>query len=130
LNTKEDFFLSEEAAEWIGLKKSEYLSLLIAQLSDDDFGFEEFHDYDEFIPQTIGQPDRMYQDSSGLFRLRTCMRTYSELTHFHHIVIGALIPDQDSGDEVFVPVLSFVTRKESLVRQWSIGEELGRPLLN
>jgi len=62
MDTKESFFLTEEAANWIGQKKSEYLSVLINLSSRDDFGFEEYHLYDHLIPQTIEHPDQLFDD--------------------------------------------------------------------
>lgn len=130
MDHKEDFFLSEEVAEWIGLKKSEYLSKLIMQMIAGDFGFEEFHLYDYLIPQTIGEPDRAYEDKSDSYPLRTCVRTYAQKITFHHVVIGALIHDGATKTDVLIPVLSFVTKKEEVVREWTAGESLPRPTLN
>jgi hypothetical protein len=46
----------------------------------------------------------------------------------HQVVIGALIPDQEKN-EIFVPILSFVTRHESLIKILCTGD-ISRGLLN
>lgn len=129
MDTKEDFFLTEEAAEWIGQKKSEYLSKLIMQLGEDDFRFEEFHLFDHLIPETIGGPDRAFEDRSDTWVLRTSIRSYQNEFTFHQIVVGALIPEKN-GAEVLVPVISFVTKKVAVVKEWSVGESITHPTLN
>ena len=44
---------SEEFLEWVGLKKSEYLSWLITELDSSDLGFESFHKFDHLIGSTL-----------------------------------------------------------------------------
>jgi hypothetical protein len=129
LDSKENFFLTDEAAEWIGLKKSELLSELINQLTGDDFGFEEFHKFDHLITQTIEFPDRIFADTSEDFEQRTYIRTYKQDIQIHQLVIGAIVKDQTKND-VFVPVLCFVTKKEDLALKWSKGKLLSKQVLN
>lgn len=129
MDTKEDFFLTEEAAEWIAQKKSEYLSELVGQIAGDDFGFEEFHLFDHLIPQTISGPDRAFDDKSDTWVIRVMVRSYQNQFTFHHIVVGALIPEKQ-GSEVLVPIISFVTKRAEVVKAWSRGEPLARPTLS
>jgi len=117
MDTKENFFLTEEAANWIGQKKSEYLSILINLSSRDDFGFEEYHLYDHLILQTIEHPDQTFDDNSDTYRIRLYLHTYQEKITFHQIVLGALIPDQNRVD-VFIPVITFVTKNQGMVTHW------------
>lgn len=130
MDHKEDFLLSEEAAEWIGLKKSEYLSKLIMQMGDDDIGFEQFHQFDHLIAETLVSPDRAYEDSSDSFKLRISVRTWEDNIPFHQVVVTAIIPDLTSNQEVHVPVLTFVTRNVEVLNQWRWGDPIARPTLN
>lgn len=127
MDSRDEFYLPEEVIEWISLKKSEYLSKLIELQEKDDFGFEEFHRFDSHLPDTIGNPDRAYQNNEEDFAIRTCVKSYPG---FHQVAVGALIPDQESKDLVFVPILNFVSKKERLIQEFSIGEAMPRPTLN
>jgi chromosome condensin MukBEF complex kleisin-like MukF subunit len=127
---KDDFYLSEEAADWLALKKSEFLSELIGVLPPDDLGFEKFHEFDDLIPSTIEQPDRSYMSKNDDFPLQVFVRSYpyrSEVVH--HVILGALIPDQQRQD-VFVPVLIFATLKNSVAGHFLKGEKQKGPTLN
>ncbi len=127
---KDSFYIPEEVAEWIGLKKSEYLSKLIEKSSPDDLGFEDYHRYDAGIPGTIEKPDKTFETIIDHIKVRTYLRTYQEKFAYHQIVIGAVIPDKSSGNEVYVPILSFVTKKNELVREFCQGEVKNHYTLN
>lgn len=130
LDNREDFYLPEEVVEWIGLKKSELLTILIEKMKDDDYGFEEFQSFDHLLPQTIEAPDRAFEEKNDDFPIRTCIRTWPYKTQLHQIIIGAIIPDKNSLAEVFVPILSFVTKKDSVVKEFCRGQIIDRPPLN
>lgn len=130
MEKREDFNIPEEAAEWIGLKKSEYLSKLIGLLGPDDFGFEEFHLYDNHIPETIENPDKAFQEIIDGHKVRTYIRTYSERAVYHQVVLGVLINDDEKNATVFIPILSFVSRKRELVKEFSAGSVITAPTLN
>jgi hypothetical protein len=130
LDPKENFYLNEEDAEWVGLKKSEYLSRLIESVGPTDFGFEEYHLFDHLIHGTIQAPDRsMTYDEDGR-EMRSYLKSYMEKENFHQFVIGVVIFDAEKKSEVFVPVIVFVTRDEELVKKFTIGQSLVRPILN
>lgn len=130
MDTKDEFFIPEEVIEWIGQKKSEYLSKLIELVSDDDFGFEDYHQFDQHIPETIGEADRVFEETVDSQIIRTCVKTYVQDKRFHQVVLGTVIPDENSEAMVFVPILSFVTNKDELVREFADGEAVSRPTLN
>jgi hypothetical protein len=130
VDQEEDFFLPEEAVEWIGRKKSEYLSQLIENAEKDDFSFEEIHNFNELVPTTIGEPDRSYQDDADDYPVRTFVRTYEVGEQFHQVVIGGVFLDPKSQNEVVVPILVFVSRKEKLVSVFLRGESVQRQVLN
>jgi hypothetical protein len=130
MEKREDFAIPEDVAEWIGLKKSEYLSKLIGLLGEDDFGFEEFHLFDDKIPETIESPDRAYEEVQDGYRVRTFVKSYSGKTPFHQIVLGVLVNDDELNASVFIPILSFISRKDNVVKEFSVGEVVTRQTLN
>lgn len=130
MEKRDDFYIPEEIAEWINLKKSEYLSKLIQLQPAGDIGFEEFHLYDPHIPGTIENPDKAFESNDDHQTIRTYVRSYIVDDHFHQIVIGAVIEDKTKAANVFIPILSFVTRKNEVVLEFSIGDVITRPTLN
>jgi hypothetical protein len=117
----DEFYLPEEIVEWLGLKKSEYLSRLIVNIKPDDFQFEEYLRFEKYLPETLSLPDWSLETIEDNQKVKTFCRTYADPEVFHQIVIGALIQDQESAD-VFIPILSFVTKDESLIKIFSAGE--------
>lgn len=124
----DEFYLPEDVIEWLGLKKSEYLSRLIEHIDQDDIQFEEYLRFDELIPSTLSLPDWSIETLEDNQRVKTFCRTFADPEMLHQIVIGALVPDQEQRD-VFIPIISFVTRKEKMVNLFSAGK-ISRPTLN
>jgi hypothetical protein len=124
------FSIPDELESWIGLKKSEYLSLLIENLPEGDFGFEEYHLFDDKIQGTVETPDRSYEEVKDGNPVETFVRTYSDSKMFHHVVIGTTYIDRKNELEIFLPILTFVTRSEELVGLFSVGRSKSRPTLN
>ena len=129
MEKRDDFYVPEEVAEWIGLKKSEYLSKLIQNQDGDDIGFEDFHLFDSYIAGTIEAPDKSYERDEDNQRIRTYLKSYSEASGFHQVVVGVLLDDQNKAF-VFIPILSFVSRKDGLIKEFCQGEVLKAPTLN
>ncbi len=130
MDTKDNFLVPEEVAEWIGLKKSEYLSELIQLALPGDFDFAEYHQFNHLVPETIQDADRVFQSSADQFELRTFVKSYSLPTHLHQVVIAVMLPDLKTKDLVLVPILCFVTRKDELAKKFSVGKLISRPTLN
>jgi hypothetical protein len=130
LDSKENYYLSEEDAEWVGLKKSEYLSRLIGLIGPTDIGFEEYHKFDDQIHGTITTPDRTYVFKEDGRDMRTYLKSYLQGQIFHQIVLGVIIPDDKNKSEIFVPVLIFVTRSEEVVKEFATGESKNSRILN
>jgi hypothetical protein len=122
------FYLPEDVIEWLGLKKSEYLSKLIVNIEPTDFQFEEYHRFEEHLPETLSLPDWSIETLEDGFKVKTFCRTFGHPEVFHQMVIGAVIADQEKND-VFIPILTFVTRTESLIKLFSDGK-ITRPTLN
>lgn len=130
MEKREDFFIPEDVADWIGLKKSEYLSNLIEKQPSDDLKFEEFHLFDGHIQTTIENPDKAFEYKEDDQVLRVYVRTYVERVKFHQVVIGVLIDDKKNKAAVFVPILCLVSKSDEVVREFCKGEVISRPTLN
>ena len=130
MEKRDDFFIPEDMAEWIGLKKSEYLSRLIQNQPRGDFKFEEFHLFDVHIPSTIENPDKAFEFKEDEHTQRTYLRTYNDKVIFHQIVVGVLVDDKQNKASVFVPIICFVTKDDRLVAEFTRGEVISRPVLN
>ena len=129
MEKREDFYIPEETAEWIGLKKSEYLSKVIEIQDAADIGFEEFHLFDDFVMGTIERPDKTYEFEDDRQRIRSYVKTYAEKGSFHQVVVGVMLNDQDKA-WVFIPILTFVTKNEKLVKEFGKGEAILTHTLN
>lgn len=127
MEKQDEFYLSEDAQEWIGLKKSEYLSKLIENQPAGDYGFEDFHRYDHLIASTIETPDEVWEKHES-FPIQVFVRTYE--TDLHHILIGGIFPEEQKKNLVYVPILSFVTKGQELAMLFCEGEKKRRPVLN
>lgn len=130
MSDDEKFHIPDEVHEWLGLKKSEYLSKLIENQTPDDFGFEEFHLFDQKIQETVENPDKSFEETQDSYNIRTYFKTYSDARMIHHVVIGSIYEDKENKVEVFLPILTFVTRKEELLEVFSVGTVVTRPTLN
>lgn len=130
MDSRDEFYLPEEVVEWINLKKSEYLSLLIEKGIPGDFGFEEFHYFNDLVPQTIETPDKSFEDEIDQNVVRTFIKTYSAPVYFHQVIIGGIFMDQKNQAEVFVPIIVFVTKKAETVHLFSRGKVISRPTLS
>jgi hypothetical protein len=123
----DEFYLPNELVEWLGLKKAEYLSKLIEHVSTNDFQFHEYATYDRLIPQTLQYPDWTAELKEDGQKVRIYVRNYFPQEGLEQVVIGAVIADQKNED-VFVPIIAFVTRDGNLVRLFHPG--YGGPILN
>lgn len=130
MEKRDDFFIPEDVIEWINLKKSEYLSKLIQFQANGDYGFEEFHLFDQYIPGTIENPDKSFETTIDSQKVRIYLKTYKVKSFFHQVVIGAVVPDKEKNANVYVPIISFVTRFDELVKEFCVGEVISRPTLN
>jgi len=129
LNIKENFFINEETVEWIALKKSEYLSQLIIDFTDDDYDFEDFHLFDSYITSTLDKPDEIYRSFEDDQEINIFYRTYKNDLEFHQIIISLVILDENN-QKVVIPILTFVTKKHDLVLKWCTGERVLNKMRN
>ena len=130
MSEEDEFLIPDNVEEWIGLKKSEYLSKLIENGRPEDFGFEEYHLFDHKMQETIEAPHRSFEEVQDGLMVQTYIKTYSDSKMFHHIVIGTMYSDRKNKGEIFLPILSFVTRFEELVGIFCVGTPKGRPQMH
>jgi len=130
MEKREDFYIPEELVEWVSLKKSEYLSKIIQLQTADDIGFEEFHLFDQYIPDTIENPDKAFETEEDQQKVRIYIRSFSEKFGFHQVVVGVVMDDKASKSNVFIPIITFVSKNVSLVKEFCVGEVITRPTLN
>jgi hypothetical protein len=128
LDFEEEFLLPDEIAEWIGLKKSEYLSQLIMVMENDDFGFEEFTKFDKYIPETIQTPDKLYQFVEDGYPIQIYLKAGQDPVFNFQVVIGMVMPEKNTDGQIFVPIISFVTRKEKVLEEFVKGDLVKKPL--
>ena len=130
MEKRDDFLIPEELGEWIGLKKSEFLSKLIEHMHPDDFSFEEFHQFNDLVSGTIEKPDAAYEMKLDKQILRSYMRAYPNEGGLFQVALGVLVPDESTNSQVYIPILIFVSRNMELVRDFMQGEPINRPTLN
>ena len=124
----DEFYLPEDLVEWIGLKKSEYLSRLIQSAPEHDLSFDQYQKFDRLIPSTLSLPDWSVELKEDDQRIKIYCRSHHEDEAFFQIIVGVIILDQ-SQSEVLVPILTYVTRFEFITRLFSGGSP-SRPILN
>jgi hypothetical protein len=115
---------SEEFLEWVGLKKSEYLSWLITELGSDDFGFETFHKYDHLIASTLERPDEIWYSKAEDFPLQFYHKFYSQ-ENLIQIVVMAMEKNRPQG----IPILSVVTKFQKIASFFKQGQRSEGSLL-
>lgn len=130
MEKREDFYIPEELIEWVSLKKSEYLSKLIQMQTSQDIGFEEFHLFDKHIPETIEGPDKAFETEEDQQKVRIYVRSFSGEFNFHQVVIGVVMDDKETKSNVFIPIITFVSKNVDLVKEFCVGEVITRPTLN
>jgi hypothetical protein len=130
MEKREEFLISEELAEWIGLKKSQYLSKLVERWVPGDISFEAYTLFDSFISNTIEQPDKVYELLEDDQKVRTYVKTFTERSGFNQLVLGVVVEDGKNSAHVFIPILTFVTRSHELVKAFSDGTVISGHLLN
>jgi len=130
MEKREDFYIPEELIEWVSLKKSEYLSKLIQMQTPLDIGFEEFHLFDKHIPETIEGPDKAFETEEDQQKVRIYVRSFSGEFNFHQVVIGVVMDDKATKSNVFIPIITFVSKNVDLVKEFCVGEVITRPTLN
>ena len=124
---KDEFLLPAEVMEWVGLKKSEYLATLITHHQNHDIKIEEYHQFNYLMEETIARSDRSFTDEVEGNRLHVYLKSYS---HGTQVVVGAVFQDPQKNSDVFVPILTFISKDNDLIKLFAVGKPLSSPTLN
>jgi hypothetical protein len=105
-------------------KKSHLLGNILIERSQDDIPFEDFLKYDQFLSDTMDNPDEIFEekDREGdrlFYYLKTIVD--HKLGNFFYIVIT--MKNKDSGEEVLYPIISFPTNDYKLYNQYRHGDK-------
>jgi hypothetical protein len=79
------------------------------------------------MEETIARSDKSYADEVDGNRLHIYVKSYS---HGTQVVVGAVFPDPNKNSDVFVPVLTFMSKDNDLIRLFAVGKPLSSPILN
>lgn len=127
--------ISEEAIvedtqfiELLESKKSHLLGDILSQRKDSDIPFEDFNLYDSYLEETLTNPDEIFEkkDREG-DRLTHFLKSFVDKKYgsFFYVVIGMKkVTNQESGEELFYPILSFPTNDMGLFKDFRVGERI------
>lgn len=125
--------IPREAMEDLELKKSEYLAGLLEKRETEDIPFEEFAEYDQYLPLTIEDPDEIYasEDDSG-DSIRTYIKSFQiKGRPFFYVVVCMKVEIQKPQDhEALLPVISFPSTDQDLYKNYAVGERISEMLKN
>lgn len=125
--------LANELIEEIESKKSFLLAEMLTKRSPGDIELEEFPSYDEYLDQTLQNPDEVYEfeDESGDI-LHTCIRSYQiGKLPFFYILLTLPYKVPGSDDKItLIPILGFPSVDKELYPQYAIGRRVDENLKN
>ena len=105
-------------------KKSHLLGSILVERKSDDIPFEDFLKYDQFLTETMDEPDEIYEikDREGdrlFYYLKTIVD--HKLGNFFYIVIS--MKNKEANEEVLYPIISFPTNDYTLFNQYRTGDK-------
>jgi hypothetical protein len=125
--------VEEEMIESIELKKSNLLADLLEERSPSDIPFEKFHLYDEFVENTLQEPDEVFLDTDQEGdKVLTYIKAH-ELngTSFYYFCICMKYEaSQKEGMETLLPILTFPSLDGELYEMYKKGTKLTGALKN
>jgi hypothetical protein len=125
--------LPEDVVEDIEMKKSEYLAKLLETRSEEDVPFENFPEYDEYLPMVLDEPDEIYSqtDESG-DDVKVFIKSFKikKQTFFYiAICIEVALPELEE-QKALLPVLGFPSHDANLYKEYAYGEKLNQMTKN
>lgn len=128
----EELINDPEVLETVERLKSSYLAEMLAERSEADIPFENFDLYDEYIPQTLEDPDEIYQTQDDIDdEVYTYIRSFSvDQKSFYYFVLCIMAGHHDEDEEIMMPFISFPTVDGSLYDKFRKGERLHGSLKN
>ncbi len=122
---KEDELLpvGEELLYTLEQKKSVFLANLLRERKDDDIPYEEFHDYNHLMENTLSSPDEIYsyqdQDSDTVLTYVKGHEAKDQGPIFYFVLCLKTI---SSVSEEILPILGFPTRSGELANKYRKGK--------
>jgi hypothetical protein len=125
--------LATELIEDIESKKSFLLAEMLIKRSVGDIELEEFPSYDEYLDQTLQNPDEVYEfeDDAGDI-LHTCIRSY-QIGKLPFFYILLTLPYQGPGSDkkiTLIPILGFPSVDKELYPKYAVGKRVDKNLKN
>ena len=124
---QESIEVDEETMQIIENKKSNLLADMLEHRSPADIPFESFHLYDEFIEETLSDPDEIYRrDDFEKDEIKIYIKAFDkDGTSFYYFSICVEIKyEKDSKMEIIAPVLCFPTLDGELYNHYRQGERI------
>ncbi len=122
--------LAPELMDKIGNKKSVLLATLLENRSEEDIPFEQYHHYDDFLMQTLQEPEELYEyvdDEND--RIMVFIKNFAKGTGaFFYLAI--CLKDESTGKGMALPILAFPTVDGNLIQLYKQGEKHFSPVLN
>src|SRR5690606_12771157 len=123
---EQDVELPAEIIEELDLKKSSYLATLLGNRADDDIAYDEFMDYEQFLPLTLEDPDEVY-DRTGedADEISTFIKSFQYAGGtFFYVVVCWKCQVKNFQERMLIPVLSFPSTDQDLYHEFAIGERV------
>jgi hypothetical protein len=130
---QEQLSLASDLIEEIELKKSSLLAQMLTNRSVGDIELEEFPSYDEYLEQTLQDPDEVYEfeDEAGDL-LHTCIKSYQigNVPFFYILLAMPYKSKTESGESALIPILGFPSIDNELYPKYAIGKRVDKNLKN
>lgn len=125
--------LEEEVIESIELKKSQLLANLLEERSPSDIPFEKFMMYDDFVEETLQNPDEVYkrQDDEG-DNILTYIKAHelNGISFYYFCVCMRYEKAMKEGIETLLPILTFPSLDGEICEIYRKGEKVTGALKN
>lgn len=125
--------IEEELLEAIELKKSQLLANLLEERSPSDIPFERFNMYDEFIEDTLQQPDEVYKDTDeegDIILTYIKAHELNGISFYYFCVCMKYEKALKEGIETLLPIITFPSLDGEIYDIYKRGVKVTGPLKN
>lgn len=123
---EDDVELPAELMEELEQKKSHQLANLLQLRKDEDIDYGEFMDYEAFLPQTLEDPDEVYEsmDDEG-DEISTFIKSFQyHKGAFFYVVLCWRCEVKSMNEQMLIPILAFPSTDQQLYAEFAIGERV------
>lgn len=125
--------ITQDVMEQIEFKKSTLLADMLLKREPNDISFERFSDYDDYMEETLTDPDEVYEyeDEEGDI-IHTCIKSYQkDSSSFFYILLALPFRESANSKEiVMIPILGFPSNDKNLYPKYATGKRLDEALKN